>query len=395
MSMATSTAIGLGLGIAGIGSSVATGIVGSNAAKDSTNAQVNAANHAADLQSQAATNSLNFQKQQYGNSLSLLSPFYNTGVSANSRLAYLMGLNPAQGLPPGVVNPNAPATSTQPTLNGSMVDPDTLNSLRALRGGGTTASGQIMRPMQAQSAMVPMTPNSDVAPPAASGQPGSMLQSGQPGGFLPNPDIGNFNAGAAGSGGVTNVSGAPGTVAQTGGGLPNPSPDAGNVGGPNGGGFGSLETGWNQTFQSPTDVTEQNDPGYQFRLAQGQQALQNSAAARGGLLSGGTAKALTDYNQNAASGEYGNVYNRALQNYNTNYNTFTNDQTNTFNRLAALSGQGQVTANNLSNSGLSFANNSGSILTGAANNIGQDYQNIGAAQASGYNNPFQPYTHCS
>ena len=35
---------------------------------------------------------------------------------------------------------------------------------------------------------------------------------------------------------------------------------------------------WNQQFQAPTDVTEQNDPGFQFRLQQGQDALQRSAA---------------------------------------------------------------------------------------------------------------------
>src|SRR5882724_7234324 len=42
-----------------------------------------------------------------------------------------------------------------------------------------------------------------------------------------------------------------------------------------GGGFPD----WNEQFKAPTDVTEQNDPGYKFRLQQGQQALENSAAA--------------------------------------------------------------------------------------------------------------------
>ena len=47
---------------------------------------------------------------------------------------------------------------------------------------------------------------------------------------------------------------------------------------------GQLTQGYG-SFTAPTGVTEQNDPGYQFRLQQGQNALQNSAAARGGLLS--------------------------------------------------------------------------------------------------------------
>ena len=51
-------------------------------------------------------------------------------------------------------------------------------------------------------------------------------------------------------------------------------------------------------------------PDYQFRFGEGQKALQNTAAAKGSLYSGNTAKALTDYGQGMASQEYGNYYNR-------------------------------------------------------------------------------------
>jgi hypothetical protein len=54
----------------------------------------------------------------------------------------------------------------------------------------------------------------------------------------------------------------------------------------------------------------QTDPGYLFRLAEGQKLLENSAAARGGLLSGQTGKALQEYGQNFASNEFGNIYDR-------------------------------------------------------------------------------------
>lgn len=47
-------------------------------------------------------------------------------------------------------------------------------------------------------------------------------------------------------------------------------------------------------------------PGYQFRLQQGTNALDRSAAARGLSLSGAQQKALSDYGQNAGSAEYGN-----------------------------------------------------------------------------------------
>lgn len=56
----------------------------------------------------------------------------------------------------------------------------------------------------------------------------------------------------------------------------------------------------------------QTSPGYQFRLTQGQNALANSASARGMTLSGAQAKALTDYNQGAASAEYQNWANNYL-----------------------------------------------------------------------------------
>lgn len=61
------------------------------------------------------------------------------------------------------------------------------------------------------------------------------------------------------------------------------------------------------------------DPGYQFRLEQGLGAIQNSAAAKGILNSGGTLKDLQNYGQNLASQEYGNVFNRNMQQYEAKY----------------------------------------------------------------------------
>ena len=56
---------------------------------------------------------------------------------------------------------------------------------------------------------------------------------------------------------------------------------------------------------APEEFTfDQNDPSYQWRLQQGANALERSAAARGGLASGNTLKALTGYGQGMASQEY-------------------------------------------------------------------------------------------
>lgn len=141
---------------------------------------------------------------------------------------------------------------------------------------------------------------------------------------------------------------------------------------------------WTGQFQAPTAATEQNDPGYQFRLAEGQKAIERSAASRGLLGSGGTAKALQQYGQDYASNEYGNVYNRALQQYQQKFNEFQTNQANTYNRYAGLAGVGQQAATTLGQLGQSAAGNVTNILNTSAQNIGNAYQNAAAARASGY-----------
>lgn len=74
-------------------------------------------------------------------------------------------------------------------------------------------------------------------------------------------------------------------------------------------------------FAAPSLAEAMNDPGYQFRLKQGQDSLGAAAAAHGTLNDSGTLKAFQDYGQNAASQEYSNVYNREADTYNRNYQT--------------------------------------------------------------------------
>lgn len=59
----------------------------------------------------------------------------------------------------------------------------------------------------------------------------------------------------------------------------------------------------------PEDM--QMDPGYAFRLSEGQKALERSAAARGGLLSGSMLKGAQRFGQELGSQEYLNAFNRA------------------------------------------------------------------------------------
>lgn len=112
----------------------------------------------------------------------------------------------------------------------------------------------------------------------------------------------------------------------------------------------------------------QTDPGYQFRMGEGMNAIQNSAAARGGLLSGGTLKALQKYGQDFASNEYNNAYNR-----------FNTDNTNVFNRYASIAGQGQTATNAMG----SAAANYGNSYANGMGQIGNNMMGAGNAQAAG------------
>ena len=106
----------------------------------------------------------------------------------------------------------------------------------------------------------------------------------------------------------------------------------------------------------------QADPGYAFRLSEGTKALERSAAARGGLLSGATLKGIQRYGQDLASQEYTNAFNR--------YQT---ERAAQLQPLQSLAGVGQTTAQQIGQSGQTMASNVGEALTSGA-----------AARASGY-----------
>lgn len=125
-----------------------------------------------------------------------------------------------------------------------------------------------------------------------------------------------------------------------------------------------LDGGKGGLLDSFSQQDFEGDPGYQWRIQQGQKGIESSAAARGGLLSGAAAKAIGQYNQNFASNEYNNGYNRFNQN-----------QANIFNRLAAIAGVGQQANSQLGQASQNYATNAGNAL-----------QYGGTARASGYNN---------
>jgi hypothetical protein len=104
------------------------------------------------------------------------------------------------------------------------------------------------------------------------------------------------------------------------------------------------------------------DPGYTFRLSEGQKQLDRMAAIRGGQISGSSLKAAARYGQEMGSQEYTNAFNR--------YQTERNAR---LNPLQSLAGMAQTSTNQLGAAGQNYANAAGQAF-GAA----------GQAQASGY-----------
>lgn len=74
-----------------------------------------------------------------------------------------------------------------------------------------------------------------------------------------------------------------------------------------------------QFSYDPSKVAD--DPGYQFTLAQGMKALEQSAAARGQSLSGGQLKAISQFSQGNAATYENQFYNQALNTFDTNRDT--------------------------------------------------------------------------
>ncbi len=100
----------------------------------------------------------------------------------------------------------------------------------------------------------------------------------------------------------------------------------------------------------------QADPGYQFRQAEGMRGIENSAAARGGLLSGGALKGIQRFGQDLASQEFGNAYQR-----------FKANQTDRYNKLAGVVNTGQGATNQLTSAAGNLGTQIGQNITGAGN----------------------------
>jgi hypothetical protein len=117
----------------------------------------------------------------------------------------------------------------------------------------------------------------------------------------------------------------------------------------------------------------QADPGAAFRLKRGLEAVERTAAARGGLLSGNQLRGVTELGQDLASQEYQNAFNR-----------FQTERSNILNPLQSLAGVGQTSTNALTNAAGNLGANIGSAYGQLGQNIGANLIGAGNARASGY-----------
>jgi hypothetical protein len=129
-------------------------------------------------------------------------------------------------------------------------------------------------------------------------------------------------------------------------------------------------------MQQPTIAQLQMDPGYAFREQQGMQAVNRSAAAAAGLQSGSALKAAQRFGQDLASQEYGNAYNRFMQN-----------RQNQIGLLQGGVGTGFGAAQGIGNAAMNTGTNLANVYGNLGQGLGQGYADAGAARASSYMAP--------
>jgi hypothetical protein len=123
-----------------------------------------------------------------------------------------------------------------------------------------------------------------------------------------------------------------------------------------------LDAGKSALAKLASGVNLPTDPGYQFRVSEGEKAIQRAASGRGGLYSGATLKALARFNQDTASNEYGASWNR----------------------LASLAGLGQTATNQIGQAGQNAYGTIAGAGANASNNASQNMLGAANARASGY-----------
>ena len=306
------------------GGSILGGILGSGAAEEAATQQVAAAGYAANLQNQAANRAMDINQQQWFTNQAQLAPWLQTGQRGLNALSYGLGLG------------------TQPTTQQMMgANPQAF--------APPQVSPEQARLTELQNQIAQM--RYDIA---KTGETWSQM-----GPIMELDKLKKEYAALSqkvSSGQITAPTQQ--AIAQ--------QPMATQAAGP-------MPVGEGELLRSFTTQDFQQDPGYAFRQSEGLKGINASAAARGGALSGGAVREAERFASGLASQEYGNAWNR-----------FQSDQTNRFNRLAAIAGIGQTSANTLGQFGQNYAGNAANIGMTNAANTGELALQASNARASGY-----------
>jgi hypothetical protein len=357
----------------------------------------NAAGKAADQQAQSTAQSNALQQYMFDQNRALQMPTINTGNAARDRLSYLLGLSPT-GYSGGNAGGGSAPTLTYDQLRSQLLSQYTKS------GASSGASNPLNLP--------PPTSEADAynqmqqyAQYASTHPSGGVGSDGQPYGVGQGP--GYWEPGSIGTGAdeagksqrwVSTANQSTSQIDESG--LDaeikrrlaeqDAARQAQIDAAKNDPNYGRLA----QQFQFDTYTPDKfsytgedlyKDPSYQFRLEQGQKALDRQGAAAGRFLSGRQLQASSNYNQGAASQEFQNAYSRALGTFSTNEgnrsNAFNTNQGNRFNAyqanfnnsvnpLLALSGAATLGSQNLGSAGAAYAGQVGNNLTNQANATG-------------------------
>lgn len=287
-----------------VGGSIVGGLIGKSATKK-----------AAATQEELSREGLALQREMFNRGIELQEPTRQAGLTAQNRILELLGLGPR------------PAPANQPSVNAFAP------TARTPEAYGLTEI-KIPNIMGRQYGDTSYLMNAD-------------------GRYDPDFQIGGNRTGVYRDAQGNFITDVDAYMAQ------NPLPEAANMMAPQ---APAPESDYGKYARDFSMKDYEADPGYAFRQSEGMKALERSAAARGGLLSGGTMKGIQRFGQDLASQEYQNAFNR----YQVN-------RANQLNPLQSLMGSGQSSAN---------------LLTGAASNYGQTgantLSNIGDVRASGY-----------
>jgi len=134
------------------------------------------------------------------------------------------------------------------------------------------------------------------------------------------------------------------------------------------------------------------DPGYQFRLSEGEKGMQNQLSASGMNASGRALKEMERFRQGLGSQEYGNFFNREL----SKHQQTNQDKQNYLSRIMQMAGFGPQSVNTVASAGANTASGAGSANINTGNALasigmqgGANAANIAGQRGANWNNAIQ------